>query len=173
MTQVVDMADIILQTDASGAPVRLEYVRGQARWEVSPASRHQKALQRIERSIRPAPGDENSCGCFFLADVLIRFSDPDHSLKRPDLSIFCTEPPDSDEALEILPDAVVEVISVGYEDKDLGQDGAPFYIEQAIADVIVFDPHTGVIHHYRPDQPTERSTSPIDITLACGCKLRV
>jgi Uma2 family endonuclease len=68
--------------------------------------------------------------------------------KRPDLSIFCTEPPDSDEALEVLPVAVVEILSPGYEDKDLGPDGAPFYLAHGVVDVVVVDPRTGVVFHF-------------------------
>jgi hypothetical protein len=120
MTSTADIVDLIAQTDAVKAPVRLEYVRGRAKWEASPASRHQKVLQRIERSLRPIPEHPEGCGCFALQDTLIRFPDTEHSLKRPDLAIFCVEPPDSDEALDLLPAAVVEVLSVGYEEKDLG-----------------------------------------------------
>jgi hypothetical protein len=42
---VISTEDVILQTDASGAPVRLEYVRGHLKLEASPASRHQKAAK--------------------------------------------------------------------------------------------------------------------------------
>src|SRR5206468_11551981 len=112
--------DLILQTDASGAPVRLEYVRGRLKVEASPASRHQKTAKAIEASLRLIPGQGDGCACLSLQDVLIRFSDPDHSLKRPDIAIFCNEPPDSDAALDILPAAVIEILSLGYEEKDLG-----------------------------------------------------
>jgi hypothetical protein len=67
----------------------------------------------------------DGCACYSLQDVLIRFPDPDQSLKRPDIAIFCDEPPESDEALELLPQAVIEILSLGYEDKDLGPDCAP------------------------------------------------
>jgi Uma2 family endonuclease len=172
MTQVVDIEQLILQTDASGAPVRLEYVRGHPSWEASPASRHQKAAQRIERSIQPAPGS-SACDCFTLADVLIRFQDPDRSIKRPDIAIFCDEPPDSDEALDLIPDAIIEILSLGYEEKDLGPDGAPFYLEQGIPDVLVVDPRTHTTRHYRPGQAVVLIASPAIVTLACGCQVRV
>ncbi len=32
----IPIEELILQTEASGAPVRLEYVRGELRWEASP-----------------------------------------------------------------------------------------------------------------------------------------
>jgi len=142
-TATIDIAEIIAWTDAAGAPVRLEYVRGRAKWEASPSSRHQKALQRSERSLRPIPGHPGGCACFALADTLIRFGDPDRSIKRPDLAIFCEEPPDTDEALEAIPAAVVEILSPGYEEKDLGPDGAPFYLAYGVQDVLIFDPRRG------------------------------
>ena len=170
MTTTLDIEELILQTDASGAPVRLEYVRGRMKWEASPASRHQKTLRRIERSIVPAAGASEGCGCYTLAGVLIRFPDPDSSLKRPDIAIFCAEPPDSDEALEELPAAIVEIVSIGYEEKDLGPDGAPFYLA-FVPEVLVVDPRAGVVHHYRVDRPLVRHPTPITIELQCGCRV--
>lgn len=78
--------------------------------------------------MQPIAGYPLASGCFTLADTLIRFGDPDRSIKRPDLAIFYEEPADTDEALKVLPAAVVEVLSLGYEEKDLGVDGAPFYL---------------------------------------------
>ncbi|PDV97974.1 Uma2 family endonuclease [Candidatus Chloroploca asiatica] len=173
MSTVLEIAEIIAQTDASKAPVRLEYVRGRMKWETSPASRHQKALQRIERSLRPIPGQAGGCGCFALADTLIRFGDPDGSLKRPDLAIFCTEPPDSDEALTMIPAAVVEVLSVGYEEKDLGVDGAPFYLAYGVQDVLIVDPRTGVVYHDTPDHERHVHNAPVTIDLRCGCRVTI
>jgi Uma2 family endonuclease len=173
MSITIDIAELIAQTDAAKAPVRLEYVRGRMKWEASPASRHQKALQRIERSLRPIPGHPAGCGCFVLADTLIRFPDPDHSIKRPDLAIFCTEPPDSDEALTVIPAAVVEVLSLGYEEKDLGSDGAPFYLAYGVQDVLIVDPRTGVVYHDTPDAARRSLTAPITIDLRCGCRVTV
>jgi Uma2 family endonuclease len=169
-TSTPAVEEVILQTDASGAPVRLEFVRGRMKWEASPASRHQKALQRIERSVVPITGAGTSCDCFTLADTLIRFPDPDRSLKRPDLAIFCNEPPDSDEAIEVLPDAVIEILSLGYEDKDLGADGAPFYLD-FVPDVVVVDPRAGVVYHYRTGLPVTRLTTPAMLELRCGCRI--
>lgn len=167
MAQTLDVAELIMQTDAAGVPVRLEYVRGRQKWEASPASRHQKTVRRIERSIQPVPR-RSDCGYYDLADVLIRFPDPDRSLKRPDIAIFCAEPPDTDEALEIIPAAVIEVLRPGYEEKDLGEDGAPFYRAYGVRDVLVVDPHTSTVYHYQPDQPVVQYTSPVILDLACG-----
>lgn len=141
------------------------------KWEASPTSRHQKALQRIERSLRPIPGHSGGCACFALADTLIRFNDPDRSIKRPDLAIFCVEPPDSDEALEMIPAAVVEVLSVGYEEKDLGADGAPFYLAHGVHEVIAFDPRSGAVYYDARGQEQRTFTAPVTLDLRCGCRV--
>lgn len=166
----IDIEEAILATDASGAPVRLEYVRGRTKWELSPTLRHQKTIDRIRSSIGRAggAGGGSGCGCHSCSDVLIRFDGPEPSFKRPDIAIFCEEPPDTDHALDVLPAAVIEILSRGYEEKDLGEDGAPFYLEQGIADVIVVDPRSGEVRHYRPDQPVALLGSPTALSLACG-----
>src|SRR6185436_17988149 len=110
----------------------------------------------------PIPGRGDDCACFSLQDVLIRFPDPDSSLKRPDIAIFCAKPPESDEALEVLPDAIIEIVSIGYEEKDLGPDGAPFYLAY-VPEVLVTDPRTGVVHHYRAGREAESVASPVTI----------
>ena len=167
------IADVILQTDASGAPIRLEYVRGRFKVEASPASRHQITVDRIRASLTPASAAAEDCGCFSLADVLIRFPDLDSSLKRPDIAIFCDEPPEVDEALDMLPAAVVEILSLGYEEKDLGDDGAPFYLQCGVADVLVVDPRSKLVRHYRPGQSMVEKQGPIAVDLACGCSVRL
>lgn len=173
MTTTTDTLDIILQTDASGAPVRLEYVRGRLKVEASPASRHQKTIDRIRISLTPIQGVGDDCGCFSLADTLIRFPDPDASLKRPDIAIFCADPPDSDEALDILPAAVIEILSLGYEEKDLGDDGAPFYLACGVRDVLIVDPRAGRVLHYRAGQALRVLETPQTIDLQCGCHLQL
>ena len=168
MTITIDMQTVILEADANGAPYRLEYVRGRLKIEASPAARHQKTAKRIERSIAPATANAD-CGCFSLQDVLIRFPDPDISLKRPDIAIFCAEPPDSDEALEIVPDAIIEIISLGYEEKDLGPDGAPFYLACGVQDVLIVDPREGSVRHFRINAAPTTHAIPYSTTLQCGC----
>jgi hypothetical protein len=167
---IIDAERAILQADGMKLLARLEYVRGQGKWEFSPASRHQRAIDQIRASLKPkSGGGTSSCCCHSLSDVLIRFRDPDQSLKRPDVAIFCEEPPDTDHALDVLPVAVIEILSVGNEDKDLGVDGAPFYIEQGIADAVVFDPRSGEVRHYQPGQPFVTHVAPLTLSLACGC----
>lgn len=172
-TVTLNIAELIAQTDAAKAPVRLEYVRGRMKWEASPASRHQKTLQRIERALRLNPSHGSGCGCFTLADTLIRFPDPDRSIKRPDLAIFCLEPPDSDDALELIPEAVVEVLSLGYEEKDLGVDGSPFYLACGVQDVVIVDPRQYLVYHDTLAQRRRILQAPVTLALACGCLLSV
>lgn len=157
----------LLQADELG--IRLEIVGGLPLWEASPVRRHQRAIDRIRASLGPAPKTGNDCGCVHLADVYIVF--PDGSLKRPDISIFCREPDEDDEAITLVPEAVIEVVSRGYEAKDL-EIGPRFYLSQGVKDVIVFDPHTLLVLHLTPTA-TERLVSPVKIKLACGCACRV
>jgi Uma2 family endonuclease len=72
-----------------------------------------------------------------------------------------------------LPAAVIEILSLGYEDKDLGADGAPFYLECGIADVLIVDPRSGLVRHYRPGRPMDELKAPAAVTLACGCRVSV
>ena len=157
----------LLQADELG--IRLEIVGGLPIWEASPVRRHQRAIDRIRASLRPTPKTGNDCGCVHLADVYIVF--PDGSLKRPDISIFCREPDEDDEAITLLPEAVIEIVSKGYEAKDL-EIGPRFYLSQGVKDVVVFDPHTLLVLHLTPTS-TERLVSPAKIKLACGCACRV
>jgi hypothetical protein len=72
--------------------VRLEIVRGLPMWEAHPVMKHQRAIDRIRGSIEPrTPAVLTACQCIHVSDVYVRF--PDGSLKRPDVAIFCREPP--------------------------------------------------------------------------------
>jgi Uma2 family endonuclease len=147
--------------------VRLEIVGGIPLWEARPVYKHQKAVDIIRASIKPAEG--SACLCVHVADVYISF--PDGSLKRPDISIFCREPDEEEEAIKLIPEAVVEVISKGYEFKDL-EIGPNFYLAQGVKDVIVFNPYTQVVLHVRKDK-VEHGISPLQILLQCGCRVTV
>ena len=148
--------------------IKLEIVDGLTVWEGSPVYRHQKAIRRIEDSIRRISDSGSDCGCFHAADVGILF--PDGSKKRPDISIFCVEPPE-DEEIQLLPEAVIEVLSKGYEKKDT-EVGAPFYLAQGVKDVILFEPRSGAVTHLRRDSRRD-FTSPVLIDLECGCSCTV
>jgi Uma2 family endonuclease len=154
----------LLQADELG--IRLEIVRGLPIWEPSPVYKHQKAVDRIRASVRVQ--DErggNACGCIHAADIYVQFADG--SLKRPDIAIFCREPEEEEEAVRLVPEAVIEVISKGYEAKDL--DIAPsFYLSQGVKDVIIFNPYTLVVLHVH-GEGAARHVSPCEIGLECGC----
>ncbi len=155
----------LLQADKLG--IRLEIVAGLPIWEPQPVLKHQRAVDRIRASIEAAPLQpaQPGCGCVHAADVYIAFADG--SLKRPDISIFCREPDEDEEAITLLPEAVIEIISKGYEAKDMDI-GPQFYLAQGIKDVIVFNPYTLLVLHVRRDQ-VSRQLSPVSITLECGC----
>lgn len=150
--------------------VRLEIVRGLPIWEPYPVYKHQKAVDRIRATINALdvttpPGDA-ACSCIHAADVYISF--PDGSLKRPDISVFCREPEEDEEAIRLVPEAVIEVISKGYEAKDL-EIGPQFYLSQGVKDVVVFNPYTLVVLHVRQDN-VARHVSPVELQLLCGCR---
>jgi len=147
--------------------IRLEIVGGLPIWEAAPAWGHQKAVDRIRASIQATPG--TACPCIHAADVYIQF--PDGSLKRPDVSLFCREPDELEDAITLVPEAVIEVVSKGYEAKDL-EIGPRFYLSQGVKDVVVFDPSTLLVLHVRRDGTT-RGTSPQALQLECGCRCTV
>src|SRR5437660_4113452 len=165
LTSPVTFEDLVEMADDAG--VKLEITGGIPTWEAFPGPRHQKAVLRALISVEKMAGHD--CGCFQLPDVYVKF--PDGSLKRPDIAIFCEEPPDTDEAYQQIPEAVLEVLSKDYEKKDT-EIGAPFYVEQGVKDGILFDPRTGEVTHRRRDGD-RLLKSPVTIQLECGCQITV
>ena len=157
----------LLRSDEFG--IKLEIVNGLPVWEASPVMRHQTAVDRIRESIKRSNADDESCDCFHVADVYVQF--PDGSLKRPDISIFCKTPTETDNALREIPDAVIEIISKGYEKKDL-EIGVPFYLTNGVKDVAVFNPYTNEVLYFRSGEKRE-TTSPVEIEFECGCSCTV
>jgi Uma2 family endonuclease len=145
--------------------IRLEMVNGVPVWEMSPAFRHQRVIDRIRDTIQRKADSTTLCECLHVADVYIRF--PDGSLKRPDISLFCREPDEQTTAVTLKPEAVIEIISPDYAAKDL-EIGVPFYLAQEVRDVVVFDPDTNQVTHYR-DGIASQHTSPVALEFACGC----
>jgi Uma2 family endonuclease len=92
-------------------------------------------------------------------------------LKRPDISIFCREPTETTTAVTLIPEAVIEIISQGYEIKDL-EINPTFFLSQGVKDVLVLDPITKFILHARKDGK-KTYTSPQEFTLECGCIVTV
>ena len=142
--------------------IRLEIVRGIDTWEATPFKRHQKTVDQIRATISSA------CACVHYADIYMAF--PDGFLKRPDIAIFCREPDEEDEAVMLVPEAVIEVINQGYEE-DL-ELGPMFYLSQGVKDVVVLDPRSKAIIHSRRDGVV-RLESSARIQLECGCECRV
>jgi Uma2 family endonuclease len=157
--------------DAESINIKLEMIKGIPVWEASPVFQHQWELDRIRASIRRLEPDR--CACISIADVLFKF--PDGSQKRPDIAILCAMPDRSttETALEIIPAAVVEIISKTYEYKDLVL-APPFYLENGIRDILIFNPADNSVLHYRPDfEQPKTYTSPITLSLECGCEITV
>ena len=154
------------QLDEAG--FRLEWVNGLATVEASPVFRHQTAVRRIENSIRPQASDDAICQCVAASNVSIRF--PDGSHKRPDIAIWCREPDEQDTEVTLLPEAVVEILSKGYEAKDLVI-GVPFYQRVGISDILVFDPETNIVRHWRNGGNEKSYPSPVTLDLLCGCTI--
>lgn len=150
---------------ADQAGIRLEYVNGVPVWEASPVIRHQRITDRIRASIKATAEGEGGCGCIHYADIYILF--PDGSIKRPDISVFCEEPEEEDTMCRKVPEAVIEILSKGYEKKDM-EVSLPFYISVQIPDIVIFDPATGRVDHYHGGK-TDAHTSPVAIAFGCGC----
>jgi len=144
--------------------VRLEIVGGLPIWEAQPLYKHQKAVDRIRASIRKE--EATPCACIHIADVYVNF--PDGSFKRPDIALFCREPEEEEEAIRMIPEAVIEVISKGYEFKDL-EIAPSFYLAQGVKDVVVFNPYTLSVLHVRKDG-AEHHLSPREVVFQCGCR---
>jgi Uma2 family endonuclease len=150
--------------NAEDLGVKLEIAGNLAIWEASPLLKHQRAVDRIRESITPREG-ETPCECFDVADVYVSF--PDGSLKRPDISIFCTEPDEEEEAITQVPEAIIEIISKNYEAKDL-EISPPIYLANGVLDVVVFNPYTMEVVHFKQGERLT-FTSPVEINLNCGC----
>lgn len=154
---------------ADQAGVRLEIVGGVPMWEAFSAVKHQETIDRIRATIQASAPADSGCGCFHYADIYIQF--PDGSLKRPDVSIFCRRPDEDEHAVTLVPEAVIEVISKGYEAKDM--EIAPyFYLAQGVKDVVIFDPYTLLALHARREE-RKHLTSPTTIQFECGCQCQV
>ncbi|MEM6429467.1 MAG: Uma2 family endonuclease [Deinococcota bacterium] len=159
--------DLIMQADVMN--VRLDMMRGLAVWEAAPVAQHQLELDRIRASIQVVSSSGDIC--VHLANVLFKFQE--NSWVTPDIALLQTLPPSSErhQALNSVPEAVVEIISEGYKRKDL--ELAPeFYLAMGVQDVVIFDPQTRLVYHHRKDG-TKRLESPIPITFECGCSCEV
>ncbi len=160
--------DVFQRADDVG--IRLEIIGGLPVWEAHPNLTHQKAIDDIRASITLVSDQTtSSCACVHYADLHIKF--PDGSDKRPDISLFCQEPTETESAVTQVPVAVIEIISRGYEAKDL-ELGPPFYLLHGVQDVVVFDPYSHRIHYFDADGKREYE-SPVTLALHCGCHVSI
>lgn len=157
--------------NAEDLGVRLEIAGNLPIWEASPLYKHQKEVDRIRDSITKNEKEGKNCDCIDAADVYVQF--PDGSLKRPDVSIFCREPSEDEqeEVIKQVPEAVIEVISKKYEAKDL-EISPPIYLANGVKDVVVFNPYTNEVVHFRDGEKREMM-SPVEIEFECGCRCTV
>lgn len=159
--------DMLQRADTVG--IRLEVIGGLPVWEAHPNLTHQKAIDHIRESIEPATDQTSPCACVHYADLHIKF--PDGSDKRPDISIFCQEPTETESAVTQVPVAVIEIISRGYEAKDLTL-GPPFYLVHGVQDIVVFDPYAQRIYHFDSAGQQEYD-APVTLALHCGCQVTI
>ena len=158
-----------LEQLAEEGPVRLEMTAGVPTWEAYPSLLHQETIDLIRASIEPLQSDDAGCGCFHYSDISIRFKDG--SFKRPDIAIFCARPPRQGESVTIVPDAIIEIISPGYEYKDLFLN-PQFYLAQDVKDVVIVDPRSGAVSHFRTTGVTTHQ-APVTLDLQCGCRCAI
>jgi Uma2 family endonuclease len=164
--QTMDLEKLLINSSELG--IRLEIMNDLPIWELQPIYRHQKHVKRIANNIKAtSEAHSRGCECVAIQDVYIKFL---NGLKRPDIAILCHEPPESeqDKALEMIPEAVIEVLSRGFERKDL-KEGPPFYLQEGVKEVLVFNPADGKIHYFTTADPAKIYQSPREFALMCGC----
>ena len=154
---------LLAQADQAG--VRLEMVGGTPVWEAFPGIKHHNVVRRLVKSIDRNQDLHEGCGCFPYTDIYVKFSDG--SYKRPDLSLFCSDIEEVDGATDRIPEAVVEVLSRGYEAKDLDI-GVPFYLKNGVREVLIMDPRAATAHLYTCDGVKKLPYSG-RVKLDCGC----
>jgi len=138
-------------------------------WETYPGVEHQRLIYGIQTSLDSHKSASGQCGCHHVADVDIVF--PDGTVKRPDISIWCEWPKELEGFVHEIPEAVIEVVSPGYEGKDLVQ-GPPIYLRNGVKDVIVLHRQAGEVHHWNSSGHKVLATATV-FDLECGCRVTV
>ena len=162
------LSELAQYEEANELGVRLEMIADQTFWEFRPNFQHQDRIGKIYKSVRPDHESNSGSECVSALDVGIRF--PDDSLRRPDLAIFSNIPEQVD-LITLIPEAVVDVLSQRSRHKDLVV-SPPFYLEMGVKDVLVYDPFTDDIHHFRRDGDL-RFKPGQTVKLECGCLLDI
>ena len=168
-TSLFPLLDNAMEHLADASGFKLEMTNGIPTWEAFPVIRHQAKIDVIRANLKPLTQDAGGCACIHYADLTIQF--PDGSVKRPDISIFCTQPKEQDTACTQIPEVVIEVFSKGYEKKDT-KVSLPFYLSYNIPDIVLFDPATNRVSHYHNGQ-VDNYDSPVELTFACGCRATI
>jgi Uma2 family endonuclease len=150
--------------------LRVEYVDGVGIWEHAPSWSHQRAISRIRASFRVREGE--ACECIHESDVSVKFGDRVH--KRPDIAVWCRVPETNQRSVVTLPDAVVEVISPGFETKDL-ELLPKLYLAAGVRDVLVYNEQRGAVYRFTHEgvAVVVVHASPCVFHLACGCDVTI
>ncbi len=167
MRATEEIEDLLFKADKLG--IKLEIDDGKGVWEAFPSLRHQKETDRIRRSIGKNPNYDGPCDCVHYADVYVKLSE--NNFKRPDISIFCREPDELDRSITLIPEAVIEIVSPGSEEKDLHEKPLQ-YLAHGVGDVVVFNPYSLTGWHIREDN-TRKFHSPEKIFFMCGCQCEI
>lgn len=150
--------------------VRLEITGGRTTWEALPGALHHGVVDDIRQNLTRLNPPDAACGCFHIADTYIEFAPA--LLRRPDIAIFCEKPPRPDGALTgIIPGAVIEVLSAGYEQKD--RDAVPLYLGHNVRDVILVDPRQHTLEWHTFNQPRRLLDLPTTCTVRMGCVIQI
>lgn len=154
LSAIVELADSV--------GIRLEIMDGLRLWHAPVEAMHSVALGRVRDGlVVPA-------GWLALTGVHIAF--PGGGLKCPDLAVWCREPDEEDEAVTLIPEAVIEIVSRGSERKDL-ELNPEFYLRHGVKEYLVFDPFTNVVLYHTPNSGPRRLDAPVGIALARGCRV--
>ena len=126
---------------ADDSGIKQGLVSGIPIWEAFPVFQHQEKTLDIQISLRENARRSDSCACISVADPTIRF--PDGSIKRPDISVFCSRPVERKTVCTQIPEAVIEIHGITdemVEDAPTFQEVYP-KIVQAIAgkDVVIYN----------------------------------
>lgn len=150
--------------------VRLEVTGGRTTWEAMPGALHNGIVDDIRQNLTRHNPPTAACGCHHIADTYIEFAP--NLLRRPDIAVFCEKPPRPDGAItNLLPQAVIEILSQGYEQKD--RDAVALYLGAGVLDVLLVDPRKRIVEWHRLGEATRTLELPATIALEMGCTLPI
>ncbi len=151
--------------------VRLEVTGGRTTWEAYPGALHNGVVDDIRHNLtQDNQSTAAPCGCHHIADTYIAFGP--HLLRRPDIAVFCEKPPRPDGAITgVVPGAIIEVLSDGYEQKD--RDVTALYLAVGVCDVILVDLRAQTATWYQTGVAPQILDLPTTLSLQMGCVLRI